>query len=93
MSGSARAEGCDSPPPLTSTFALESNSTNDSTYTQLEGDIEGWTAVRDFLGPQIKAILEAAEFGTGKINEGRANSLVFEGQELLNQAADVANGL
>ena len=49
--------------------------------------------MRDFLGPQIKAILEAAEFGTGKINEGRANSLVFEGQELLNQAADVANGL
>jgi hypothetical protein len=62
-----------------STFALESNSTNDATYTQLESDIESWTSQRDALGAEIKAMLDAAEFDGQKIDEKQAKTLISQG--------------
>ncbi len=76
-----------------STAALESNATNDSTYTQLESDIETWTTQRDALAAQIKAILEAAEFSGQALDEQQAKSLIAQGQTLLGQAAAVAAGI
>jgi hypothetical protein len=69
-----------------STFALESNSTNDATYSRLESQIASWTAERDGLGEQIKATLESAEFNGESINEDQAEDIIREGQALLNQA-------
>jgi hypothetical protein len=44
-----------------STHALESDSPNDSTYTQLENQVQTWTDQRDSLAAQMEAMLEGAE--------------------------------
>jgi hypothetical protein len=76
-----------------STYALESNSTSDTTYIQLESDIESWTNQRDSLGAQIKEVLEEAEFGGQGVDELKAQALISEGLNLLNQAASVTGPL
>ena len=69
-----------------STFAIESTSTNDETYTRLENQIASWTAQRDELAGEIKSILEGAEFAGQPIDENEARHLIGEGVELLLQA-------
>jgi len=76
-----------------STFALESNSTNDATYKQLEGDIKSWTNQRDLLGAQIKAVLEGAEFEGKAIDEQQAQKLISQAEALLANASNVVNEL
>jgi hypothetical protein len=76
-----------------STYALESNSASDTTYIQLESDIESWTNQRDSLGAQIKEVLEEAEFGGQSVDELTAETLISEGLTLLNQASNVTGPL
>lgn len=76
-----------------STFAIESTSTNDQTYTNLESQIESWTSTRDTLAAQIKSMLEGAQFNGQSIDEQQAKSLISQGQNLLDQAASVAASL
>ena len=76
-----------------STFALQSNSTNDALYTELENQIASWTAQRDSIASQIKEMLEGAEFDGRSINEQQAKALIAQGQTLLRQAAATASSL
>ena len=76
-----------------STHALQSTSTNDATYTQLEAQIASWTATRDNLAAQMKALLEGAEFGGEAISEKQAKSLISQAQSLIDQATSVAASL
>lgn len=46
-----------------STQALESNSANDATYTQLENTLQTITNQRNAIAGQIIALLESVEFG------------------------------
>jgi hypothetical protein len=75
-----------------STTALESNSTNDSTYTQLENQLINMTTVRDAIAAQMIATLETAEFGGS--NNASANvqvsSLIARANALLAQAKSLA---
>ncbi len=75
-----------------STTALESNSTNDSTYTQLENQLINMTTVRDAIAAQMIATLETAEFGGS--NNASANvqvsSLIARANTLLAQAKSLA---
>jgi hypothetical protein len=73
-----------------STHALQSTSTNDSTYTQLEAQIATWTSQRDSIAAQMKVLLEGAEFGGQAINEKQAKSLISQAENLIEQAASVA---
>lgn len=76
-----------------STFAIESDSAGDATYTDLESQIASWTTQRDGLAAQIKSMLEGAEFEGEAINEQQAKSLISQAQSLLDQAASVAASL
>ena len=76
-----------------STSALQSVSMNDSTYTQLEAQIAAWTAQRDDIAAQMKALLEGAEFGGQAIDEKQAKSLIAQAQSLIGQAASLAASL
>jgi hypothetical protein len=68
-----------------STTALESSSSNDSTYTQLESQISNITAIRNALAAQILAVLENAEFGSGNSQTLATTS--------VNQLLSQVNGL
>ncbi len=76
-----------------STTALESNSTNDSTYTQLENQLINMTTVRDATAAQMIATLEAAEFGGGSSASATAqmSSLIARSNALLAQAKSLAH--
>jgi hypothetical protein len=74
-----------------STFAILSNSPNDATYTNLEGDIASWTGQRNALTAQIESMLEAAEFNGQSINEQQARQIISQAQTLLNQASACAS--
>jgi hypothetical protein len=74
-----------------STFALESNSPGDATYTNLESQIASWTTQRDVLTTQIKPMLEAAEFNGQAIDQQQAKQIIQKGQALLNQAGACAS--
>ena len=76
---------------IVSTYALESNSMGDATYTDLENQIASWTPERDGLTAQIKSMLEGAEFNGEHINEQQAKQIIDEGQALLNQASVCAS--
>jgi hypothetical protein len=73
-----------------STYALESNSTEDVTYKNLEGQIASWTAQRDSLTAQIQSLLEGAEFNGAAFDEEQAERITDEGRELLDRASDCA---
>ena len=73
-----------------STRALQSTSTNDSTFTKLEAQLATWTAQRDSLAAQMKALLEGVEFGGQAINEKQARSLIAQADSLIQQAANLA---
>jgi hypothetical protein len=77
-----------------STTALESNASNDSTYTNLENLLQSLNSSRDALAGQIIATLEAAEFGGGNssaslFSNQHLQQLVASGQALLKRAETV----
>jgi hypothetical protein len=71
-----------------STRAIESGSaSDDSTYTDLEGQIEVLTTQRDTLATQIRAALNAAASGDAAVNEQQAKAWISQAEDLLAQAA------
>ena len=69
-----------------STNALESgSSSDDSTYTQLENHLISISGQRDSLAAQMIALLEGAEFSGKPFSDAQAQSLISQGQALLNQ--------
>jgi hypothetical protein len=73
-----------------STTALESNSSGDATYTQLESQLQSIGTQRDALASQVIAALEGAEYNGQAIDEGAAQSLIAQGQALLNRVNTLA---
>jgi hypothetical protein len=72
-----------------STKALASNDAADATYTSIEEQIQSLTTQRDALAVQMIGLLEGAEFNNQAFSDAQAQSLIAQGQALLNQA----NGL
>jgi hypothetical protein len=73
-----------------STEALKSgNSSDDSTYTNLEDQLASFGNQRDALAAQMIALLEGAEFNSQPFSNAQAKSLISQGQALLNKV----NGL
>ena len=69
-----------------STQALESgNSSDDSTYTNLENQLASFGNQRDALAAQMIALLEGAEFNSQPFSNAQAKSLIAQGQALLNK--------
>ncbi len=69
-----------------STNALKSgNSLDDSTYIQLENHLISINGQRDSLAAQMIALLEGAEFSGKSFSDAQAQSLISQGQALLNQ--------
>ena len=68
---------------------VSGSSTDDSAYTSMENQLSSLTSQRDALAAQMIAALEGAEFGGKPITEQKAQSLVAQGQALL----DAANSL
>jgi hypothetical protein len=75
-----------------STQALASKSAGDSTYTRIETKLQVLGAARDGLAAQMQTLLIGAEFGGKPINPKIANKLIAEGNALVAQAANLANG-
>ncbi len=69
-----------------STKALASNDANDATYNSIEGQIQCLTAQRDALAAQMIVLLDGAEFKGQRFSDSQAQSLIAQGQALLNQA-------
>jgi hypothetical protein len=73
---------------VASTRAIESGSpADDSTYADLEGQIEGLTTRRDALASQIRAALNAAASGDAALDEQQAKAWIRQAQSLLAEAA------
>ncbi len=69
-----------------STRALESGSaSDDSKYTQLENALASFGSQRDALAAQMIALLENAEYNNQPFSDSQAQSLIAQGQALLNQ--------
>ncbi|HEX6509442.1 MAG TPA: hypothetical protein VF221_17575 [Chloroflexota bacterium] len=66
-----------------STRALESNTANDSTYTQLESQLQSIGTQRDALAAKMIAMLEGAEFSGQALDPAAAQTLINQGQSLL----------
>ena len=75
-----------------STHALQSTSTNDSTYKHLEAQLAALTVQRDNLADQMKAVLEGVEFGAKRLDDGQAEFLIFQSDRLIEEAANLAGG-
>jgi hypothetical protein len=76
-----------------SSAALASgSSSDDSTYTQIEGQISNLTDTRNALAAQIRTALNAAEFSGQALNEQVAKGWIAQGDDLLSQAAAIAGG-
>ena len=73
-----------------STTALQSNASDDSTYTQLEDQLQQLTEDRDAVAAQMETLLEGAAFGGQPINVEQAKSLIAQGQALLDRANALA---
>jgi hypothetical protein len=69
-----------------STKALASNDTGDATYTSIEGQIQSLTSQRDTLAAQMIGLLNGAEFNNQAFTDAQAQSLIAQGEALLNQA-------
>ena len=71
---------------VVSTRALESgNSSDDSTYTNLENKLMDFNSQRDALAAQMSTMLEQAAFHGQAINEQQAKQLISQGQALLDK--------
>ncbi len=69
-----------------STVALASNDAGDATYNSIEGQIQSLTSQRDSLAVQMNALLDGAEFNGQAFGDALAQSLIAQGQSLLDQA-------
>ncbi len=69
-----------------STKALASNDAGDATYNNIEGQIQSLTSQRDALAAQMIGLLDGAEFNGQAFTSAQAQSLIAQGQDLLNQA-------
>ena len=69
-----------------STKALASNDADDATYASIEGQIQSLTGQRDALTGQMIGLLEGAEFNNTAFSDAQAQSLIAQGEALLNQA-------
>jgi arylsulfatase A-like enzyme len=69
-----------------STQALESSSTNDQTYTDLESRLATLTAQRNALAGTMSAMLRQAAFDGMAINEQDAQEAIAQAQTLLQSA-------
>src|SRR6266566_1690628 len=69
-----------------STKALASNDADDATYNSIEGQIQSLTAQRGALAAQMIGLLDGAEFNGQTFSDAQAQSLIGQGQALLNQA-------
>ena len=78
---------------VASTKALASgSSTDDSTYTTIEGKIADLTTQRDALMAQIRTGLNNAEFAGQALNEQQAKGWIDSAQSLIDQAKALAAG-
>jgi len=59
---------------------------NDATYSSIEGQIQSLTAQRDSLAAQMIGLLNGAEFNGQSFSDRQAQSLIAQGQALLDQA-------
>jgi hypothetical protein len=73
-----------------STVALASNDPGDATYTSIESQIQSLTALRDALASQMIGLLDGAEFNGQSLSNAQANSLLVQGQDLLDQASNLS---
>jgi hypothetical protein len=73
-----------------STLALESSSSNDTTYTTLENQLISFTQQRDTLASQISALLEGAAFQGQTIDPQQATQFIAKAQSLLSQIQALA---
>ncbi len=69
-----------------STQGLESNNTDDATYTQTESWLQGIASQRNSLAATIGGMLEDAEFNGQALNEQAAKQAIAQVQALLAQA-------
>jgi len=69
--------------------ALESNTTGDNTYNTLENDLISFGNQRDALAGQMILLLEGAEFNKQPFSDAQAQSLISQGQALLNQVTSL----
>jgi hypothetical protein len=69
-----------------STKALASTDADDATYTSIEGQIQSLTTQRDTLAAQMIGLLNGAEFNNQAFIDAQAQSLIAQGEALLNQA-------
>jgi hypothetical protein len=77
---------------IASTAALSSgSSSDDSTYTTIEGEIQDLTNQRNALAAEIRAGINDAEFNGVKLSESQINDWVVRSNALLQQAHDLAN--
>jgi len=78
---------------VASTKALASgSSTDDSTYTTIEGKIADLTTQRDALMAEIRTGLNNAEFAGQALNEQQAKGWIASAQSLIDQAKALAAG-
>jgi predicted transcriptional regulator len=78
---------------VASTKALASgSSTDDSTYTTIEGKIADLTTQRDALMAQIRTGLNNAQFAGQALNEQQAKDWIASAQSLIDQAKALAAG-
>jgi hypothetical protein len=78
---------------VSSTRAVASgSSSDDSTYTSVENQIQSQTLQRDALVSQMRAILNKAAFGGGdsEVNERTVERLIRQGEALLDQSRKLA---
>jgi hypothetical protein len=68
-----------------STKALASNDAGDATYNSIEGQIPSLTSQRDALAAQMIGLLNGAEFSGQTFSDAQAQSLIAQGQSLLNK--------
>jgi hypothetical protein len=74
-----------------STHALASNTPGDATYASLEAQLSSMGTQRNALASQMNAILQSAALGNGHhIDQAQADSLIAQGQSLLNQASELS---
>jgi len=70
-----------------STAAIASGDAHDdTTYTTLINKIIGWTATRNSIAGQMRAILFGAAFNGQKFDENLGKQLIAQGQALLSEA-------
>jgi hypothetical protein len=74
-----------------STRALASNDTDDETYASIENQIARLTARRDALVAQIRAALNAAEFGGRPLDPTKARAWIGQANALISAARDLAS--